>query len=730
MLVLITLMALPGASWGQEVTATPTPTSQFYLDTPLKNLTITSSRPTCWFYDSIEWPDEDAATNPIVGTCYTAVMQGEAGIQFAAMNMSHDGYTAPWMSFWVDTSGTGTGTYHICKTDPYQGRSANTICAQACPGAAAGTLGSWPKTVDGDYVATWKIGCRKSGTLTISNMGLIRYGIPPDAATPTPIPTCEPGGALVQSSSGDAMDNCQPPASATPTPTLTATPTLTPTLTLTPTPPPGNLEVSFVVENVSEKMTIASGAPTPIPYAGNPTPIPYADMVKLNAVLTNNSQGIVTSWSLELRDVLYKNTANYTDNQDLGYVGQLDGAYNGVRIRWTGSQVDPGASVTVSEYIEGRHSGPLWASYVLSYTDSTGQTVTSPNTPIEIFGADLDRIDFDGAQAGLKAAMFWVIYNETSEGKIENYAPSSVPCQSSGWRIDDEREIIRVIHKDDAPVECQESAYFDVQTMINGVLNVDRSLPGRDKQQYYTYFTTNFGGSLGNQPRSPNAWNGPNYPSEIGTNTLWMNWNCWPSYTGDPDPITLLTYREALAIGTDDVVLYWLTYYANCMAEVWQNTSGELWTHRRAFYDRIYGNTNSVINTAIQDYQSQCFNSQNIDDYTACDPTEGSVERKFASIDSGNVFTVFISNCQGDTPTQALANSDADVRLGEFMSLVGSPEYGGIPGAYTPSASTILYPVVFFDRYENTTDGTYPVIACYWMSYAYQRTLYPYFYMR
>ncbi len=64
------------------------------------------------------------------------------------------------------------------------------------------------------------------------------------------------------------------------------------------------------------------------------------------------------------------------------------------------------------------------------------------------------------------------------------------------WRwIDANREIIRVIHGNGDPVECHESAYLDVQTMINGILNIDRSIPGQDKN-YYRYFSTNFKGSL------------------------------------------------------------------------------------------------------------------------------------------------------------------------------------------------------------------------------------------
>jgi hypothetical protein len=124
---------------------------------------------------------------------------------------------------------------------------------------------TWPAQVDGDYVATWKIGCRKSGTLTISNMGLIRYGIPPDPATPTPIPTCEPGGALVQSSSGEAMENCQVPT-LIPTNTMrpSRTPTETPTETLTYTPGGPTITPAYTPGGPTVTPT-ATGTPSPTP---------------------------------------------------------------------------------------------------------------------------------------------------------------------------------------------------------------------------------------------------------------------------------------------------------------------------------------------------------------------------------------------------------------------------------------------------------------------------------
>ncbi len=131
------------------------------------------------------------------------------------------------------------------------------------------------------------------------------------------------------------------------------------------TPPllPPDVGVTFAIENVSAKTTVFPGTLPPEPYPGNPSPIPYADMVKLNITLTNNTSSSITNWSLELYGVLPKNTTNYTNIEDVGYVGQLDGLYNGARIRWSGLEIAPDASATVSEYLEARHSGPSSASY-------------------------------------------------------------------------------------------------------------------------------------------------------------------------------------------------------------------------------------------------------------------------------------------------------------------------------------------------------------------------------
>ncbi len=147
----------------------PASTSEagFYLGQESKNLSMVSSTSDDnWVYDSIEWPAQNASEMPIVGTCYDVVEQGE-GVQHANMSSSNDDYSPPWISFWGNTSDPGVTEYQSCF-------GGTEICAQVCPEAdfvrAYFGWGSWPKTVDGDYVATWKIGCRKIGSLSITRL--------------------------------------------------------------------------------------------------------------------------------------------------------------------------------------------------------------------------------------------------------------------------------------------------------------------------------------------------------------------------------------------------------------------------------------------------------------------------------------------------------------------------------------------------------------------------------
>jgi hypothetical protein len=172
--------------------------SYFYLGDESKELTMSSSASDGWVYDSIEWPNDiteeptlDSSRNPIIGTCFTAELSGPVGsyVQYAEMGSENDKvngtpqYPYPWQSFYLDSSGWGKGSYSTCiaadhTTPPgRQSITSLTLCAQVCPGADQDLIGdrraSWPKFTDTDYVATWKVGFQKEGTLQISDMRLI-----------------------------------------------------------------------------------------------------------------------------------------------------------------------------------------------------------------------------------------------------------------------------------------------------------------------------------------------------------------------------------------------------------------------------------------------------------------------------------------------------------------------------------------------------------------------------
>ncbi|MCU0496867.1 MAG: hypothetical protein MUF87_05895, partial [Anaerolineae bacterium] len=520
----------------------------------------------------------------------------------------------------------------------------------------------------------------------------------------------------------------------TPTRTLTHTPTPTRMPSETPLPP---LVISFSVENVSPN--VVGGTATVQAYPLDTTPIPYADKIKITVRIDNNTTQPLRNWELQLFGVISAGQASYTNTEHLGFVERVNGLHNGSRIRWTGVEIGAGQAITVSDYVEARHSGPILGNYTFTYTDGNGIQQNIPNTLVTIFGADLDRIDFNGPDQGIKAAMFWAIFNETSEGRTLDYRPAGVGCQSRGWTIPSTNiDIFRVVHGDDAnTLGCNSSLVMDVQTMINGVLNVERLQETYDTNKLHTYFTTNYKGSLGNQPRPPQKYegeliNGISYPDEVNSNWLWMIPICWPPESNG----TPLTYREALLTQDDAKILSWLEHYANCNASMWSSDIDNLYSQSRLdFYNRVYADPDSIINTVIDQYEQNCLASYALASYTLCDPSEGSFQRKVANRLSGTdaeEISIVISNCTGDTPLTALLNSQVNAKFYEFMWVIGSPHYTptSTPSPreiYYPVFDSILQPVIFFDRQR---DAQYRVQSCRWISNVYQRVDNPYFYQR
>jgi len=155
-----------------------------------------------WFiFHSYDWPDLDADSNPVIGACIDILLEKEGqGFDVTESASPVDEWPAPWISFWNDTSNpvSAPGSYLTCISDGYHKPdgtwvSSAQICAQACPDATRVLgIGEWPKTQNGDYVATWRIhNAPYTEGVAHIDMHLIYYA-PPTTPTPTPAATATP----------------------------------------------------------------------------------------------------------------------------------------------------------------------------------------------------------------------------------------------------------------------------------------------------------------------------------------------------------------------------------------------------------------------------------------------------------------------------------------------------------------------------------------------------------
>jgi len=164
-----------------------------------------------------------------------------------------------------------------------------------------------------------------------------------------------------------------------------------------------------------------------------------------------------------------------------------------------------------------------------------------------------------------------------------------------------------------------------------------------------------------------------------------------------------------------------------------QNPKSEQ-THLRDFYTSIYLDDNSVINQVIDDFVEHCITSpMPNDDPYLCDPVLGAFSRLGGNRPGQDTeaYNVTINYCTGSDPASVFASPtvqpEIETAFSEHMRLIGSPDYLNYanPG-YRPSRSSILYPVVFFDR----LGSNYSVVGCRWTTVVYQRSAFPYNYPR
>jgi predicted outer membrane repeat protein len=480
--------------------------------------------------------------------------------------------------------------------------------------------------------------------------------------------------------------------------------------------------------------------------------IPYADYVLLTLTITNQSTEPLTG-TLDFRNIITAPGPNYVEdpvNEQIIPVRVTDsngGVCCGVppepdlpRLRYTiSTAIQPGTSVTYRPVFQARRSGLLELPYTFTST-ALPEPVTGN---VEVMTADVTRLDFNGADAPLRAAMFWAIYNETSEGTFLNYMPSGSPCKEAGWDFGPNRiaitGLVRIFdvirYADSNTPGCRDVEYLDAQTMLNGVLNYERDPKG---DHPFLYFTSNYAGSLGNQPYCPPDedprgcdgfffGDGPGDP-DFGSYELWMSDNLWPlGTTIGMQQTGKVSYKIALADNPQSAARWLAAYLQSYMAFVAPLDARQ--QHLRSFYEQVYLNSNNVIDQVIADFQAGC--PQSIADanaYRNCDPTNGAVGRKGGNAQGETAsYEVAIPNCSGADPAQILATVDVLTAFNQHMQLMGSPTYNGTPiNGYIPDHASILMPAVWFIR----QGSNYQVVDCIWTSVVYQRIPSPYNYPR
>jgi hypothetical protein len=187
------------------------------------------------------------------------------------------------------------------------------------------------------------------------------------------------------------------------------------------------------------------------------------------------------------------------------------------------------------------------------------------------------------------------------------------------------------------------------------------------------------------------------------------------------------SYRTVLSSQDQQRIFMWHQHYLECRANIWESETNQnaISRIRYALYQSVYAGINpsvSLIESAINNFEINCVGPNSVSDvsataYRACDPSNGAFSRVFAN-NAGDplAFEFTVATCTGTDLQTALitASVEIDFYYRALMRAIGSPEFGGTPGTYTPAYSAILQPVL---RMEIQRDGR--LDNCTWYSNAY-----------
>jgi len=558
----------------------------------------------------------------LVGYCYDAIYVGNGN--FKPMGLDNaPGYT----SIFADTSAhSPAGTHRVCNapTSYTVGEATYTkaqICAAACPGytrLGGSGEGMFPKAAGGNYGMAWDFG---GGTgweadLTIQDAGII-YWSEGTLNTPTP------------------------------------TPTLTPT--------PIEVEVTFGVEAIYH---IVGGALVEDAF-DKPTP---HSVVEFSVQVTNRGSTPIEHGQLRLRllpDDEFPAPGEDTPTMRHFSGGRLSGIDPEfpLQVRYSNDiNLQPGETQTIEVFggplrlvptLQGNNS--LAFKFVMGSDDATAEVVTVQT--VDVVEAILTYIDFECSDpacpykdpapdpawppgvGGWKAAMFWVIYHEYSDGTILSNDWYGIPQDSNGQPVTtcfqtgpeagfQSVNVVRIVHQQspgdpptvDEELLCRDYRYLAAQTMINGYLNSERR---SGLSNAFAYMTTNFQRSLGNNfsdcPSNPGC---DMLDEDTEGNMIWAGRGCF---------LDGKTYKEALELGNNIYTLQWIDHYTSCRLVASQTHDSLRNNHFVALHDDLLSDS-GVITWAVRDLQSYCtvepgnsdsYDPRNPEQYKQCDPTDG-----------------------------------------------------------------------------------------------------------
>ena len=467
------------------------------------------------------------------------------------------------------------------------------------------------------------------------------------------------------------------------------------------------------------------------PYAavevqGRTQPIPHRDIVRFTFDITNNSSSTVTldrmyltSQFLNAEIVAVGGTvkqANYKEARavpscQVDFPGSPQSSCSEIDnltpplLKWNFQNqnlielrdLGPGDSSIFFVDMIPQHSGEFNVEVAVFVEDAV-EPFTSPSIKQLEVPVTLIPLHDPQEREYVKSFIFWMIYNETSEDGYEHHgfleqagivpdAVSTAFLRGTGCLQEDPWGDELILNNCDPAGISEESLYFvylHTQTMLNGLINYERSTEKYDPYLYFLYGRSNYRGSIGTTDYA--LWAEVNNSCEV------------VSIPGIGD----IQYADA--IGSNRAAILWLHHYRECLVDANPQT------FKAVGYDQIittaWGRFEPIINLAINDFINT----------PQDDPLDGSVFIKAAN-QAGNAYALCVGGCSDpggayDIPISDVTQSLVEITYNDFIT-------DGIQ-AYNPGLATILRPVLWTVKNYRRSLGGYEYAGYTWLSISYQ----------